>query len=194
MANSAVSFVFGVLTVLVIGAAAYIYVDFTKSETKVANYSAKDVDGDTYIYDKGNDVMEKAIEDTISNNLDEESIPTKNGVVSGMLCYPSSFLPEGEVVAKNTATDVVTSVAIDGTKSDYKIQLEPGTYNLRYQAHASGNDEFVSGYYTKCGIDSTADICDKNDAHDLIPITISAGEVVEEVRLCDFYYTDEPKF
>jgi hypothetical protein len=196
MANATTSFILGVLTVLVIGGAIYIYRDFTKSETKVANYSANDTNADTYIYDKDDKVMENAIDESINNNLDSDSVATQKGTINGTLCYPSDFIPKGELVAKNTATAEITKVTIDGTTNVYKIQVDPGTYNLRYQAHADNNNpnSFLSGYYTKCSINSDASVCNAADGHTLIPITVSGGDVKSDIKVCDFYYTDEPDF
>jgi hypothetical protein len=193
--NSITPFVMGILTVLVIISGVYFYMDFVRSKTTVANYSAKTTGkGEAYIYDKNNKDIEKAIDKSITENLDKSYVPVGKSEISGTLCYPSSFLPKGEVVAKNTDTNQLTTVEFSGLEPNYTIQVEPGTYNLRYQAHASGDDKYTSGYYTKCGIDSNVDVCDAPDGHKLIPVPVSAGELVSDVKLCDFYYQTEPKF
>ena len=170
--------------------------DFAKSKKTVANYNINDSGkGEAYIYDKGNKDLEEAIDKSITESLTEDFIPVSRGEISGTLCYPSDFLPKGEVVAKNTATNQLTTIEFNGQESGYKIQVDPGTYNLRYQAHASGNELYISGYYTKCGINGSFDVCEEaSDGHKLIPVTVSAGEVVDGIKLCDFYYQEEPEF
>lgn len=195
MANSTTGFILGVLTVIAIGVGIYLYMDFTKSETRVADYSAdeNDLGEDTYIYDKDDAIMEDAINDSIDENLNDD-VPAGNGFITGRLCYPSHFLPPGEIVAKNISTQQITEIDFDGTTSEYKIGVTPGTYNIRYQAHAFGNDEFSSGYYTKCGVEATVEACDAEGGHDLIPVEVSAGEIAGGVTLCDFYYEENPDF
>ena len=197
MANSVITYIFGILTVLVIAAGVYIYIDFTRSETTVANYRLGESRDDTYIYDKGDKVMENAIDQTIKDNLNAAPQAEKaKATVEGVLCYPSNFLPPGEIVAKNTVTDETTMMEVDGQAANFKMYLDAGTYNLRYQAYAGGNlsDDYISGYYTKCAIESTAEVCEAEDGHDLIPITVFVGETKSDVRLCDFYYSEEPAF
>lgn len=193
MANSVTGFIFGVLTVIIVGAAIYLYIDFTKSETRVADYDAG-VSGNTYIYDEGDEAAKEAINESIGESLPDDVVPTGNTFITGKLCFPSQFLPEGEIVAKNISTTEIISIDFDGTTSEYKIGVEPGTYYVRYQAHASGGEDYTSGYYTKCGIESTSEVCNADDGHELIPVEVSQGEIIGGIDLCDFYYQEEPEF
>ena len=196
MANAFTSFILGVLTVLVIIAGIYIFLDYTKSEKRIANYNADNNQSDTYIYDKSDKVLENAIDESIDQNLqaDPNVVAVSKATINGKLCYPSNFLPKGEIVAKETKTNKLTTIDYGGEFSTYKIEVDPGEYVLRYQAHASGNEDFLSGYYTKCAINSSADICNADDGHELIKVNVSGGDVVNNVDLCDFYYTEEPEF
>lgn len=193
-----ISFVLGILTTLIMGAVTYLYIDFTNSEKTIANYSSGGSKGNgLYIYDKGDEVMRKAIDKVIKEDIESSPQPEKaKATIKGMLCYPSDFLPSGEVIAKNTVTDETFTISVDGQAVNYQIQVEPGSYNLRYQAHASGNnpEAYISGYYTKCAMESNVDVCEAEDGHDLIPVTVFAGETETDIKLCDFYYSEEPNF
>lgn len=122
---------------------------------------------------------------------------TQTGVVSGKLCYPSSFLPPGEVVAKNLDTDKTYAQDYPGSfaggGSTYIFNLPEGVYHLRYQAHASSDtpDVFVSGYYTECAKTMHTNECTPDSGHININVDLKANEKVENVDLCDFYYSPE---
>jgi|GEM_PF-2630767 len=116
--------------------------------------------------------------------------------VSGRLCYPSHYLPPGNIVAKNTETNEVISQRYvgseNGGESTYKLQLSSGAYNLRYESGAKSKDatEFFAGYYTKCAMNE--ENCG-DGTHELIPVEVKSNPI-ENINLCDFYYSEEPKF
>ncbi len=123
-----------------------------------------------------------------------EATVSKKGIVSGKLCYPSSFLPPGEIVAKDLSSnktysqDYIGSIA--GGKSTYTFELPAGSYHLRYQAHASTNkpDIFTSGYYDECAKTMSTNECTPDSGHVSINITVSPETEIKDVDLCDFYY------
>lgn len=117
------------------------------------------------------------------------------GVVSGKVCFPGSYIPEGLVALKNLETDEVTTFPNQANQSLYVVKVPAGKYHARYQAYTNGIEgEYQSGYYTKCGIDSSYDVCNAPDAHVLIEVEIQNGGTVADVALCDFYYEKEPAF
>ena len=122
---------------------------------------------------------------------------TQTGVVSGKLCYPSSFLPPGEIVAKNLNTKEIYTQDYPGSfaggGSTYTLDLPEGVYHLRYQAHASSDtpDVFVSGYYTKCAKTMHTNECTPDSGHVNIGVELKTNEKVENIDLCDFYYSPE---
>jgi hypothetical protein len=120
--------------------------------------------------------------------------PNQVGTITGKLCYPSDFLPQGEIVAKDTENGKLYTQnyagSINGGSSAYSFQLPVGTYNVRYQAHASGNNKslFISGYYTKCATNNSQDGCNAADGHALIKISVLPNQTIQGIDLCDFYY------
>lgn len=123
-----------------------------------------------------------------------ETPEAQTGVVSGRLCYPSSFLPPGEVVAKDLDTDKTYTQDYPGSfaggGSTYTFNLPEGTYHLRYQAHPSSEkpEIFTSGYFTECAKTMHTNECTPDSGHINIDVRVNAGEKVESVDLCDFYY------
>lgn len=124
------------------------------------------------------------------------SAPTviEKGTVSGRLCYPSSFLPPGEIVAKDLDSgkiytqDYVGSMA--GGKLTYTFELPTGIYHLKYQAHASTKDAsiFTSGYFDECAKTMHTNECTPDDGHINIDVEVEEGKEIRDVDLCDFYY------
>ncbi len=116
--------------------------------------------------------------------------------VRGTLCYPSEILPVGEIVFKNIATQEMTYQKVDGSSSNYEIMLEPGTYIARYQAYIDEEtpDQFSSGYFTNCAMNPVYEICSDPGSHEHIPIVATAGQTIENIDLCDFYYEGQIVF
>jgi hypothetical protein len=116
------------------------------------------------------------------------------GTVSGKLCYPSSFVPPGEIVAKMLDSGKTYTQAYKGTFDGggltYSFELPVGTYHLRFQAHASTKDTsiFTSGYYDECAKTMHTNECTPDSGHVNIPVAVKAGEEALNVDLCDFYY------
>jgi hypothetical protein len=127
-----------------------------------------------YSYDKNNEAKDLEVFNQILKgfkfgNLNE----SETGKVTGKLCYPSDFLPQGEIVAKDINTDKIYSQSYPGNIQVYSFDLPQGTYHLRYQAHASANNQasFTSEYY----LDSN----NKNAS-----VNVETGKKVENVDLC----------
>lgn len=136
----------------------------------------------------------------ITGTPQESSFPTNEnttviqGVVSGKLCYPSSFLPPGEIVAKDLSNGKIYQQdypgTFDGGKLTYSFNLPAGLYHLRYQAHASTKEPeiFTSGYYTECAKTTHTNECTPDSGHVQIVVDVKVGQEVDGIDLCDFYY------
>jgi len=130
--------------------------------------------------------------------LKPENTPTvtQEGTVFGKLCYPSDFLPPGEIVAKDQISGKIYSQAYistrSGGKTTYSLTLPTGTYHLRYQAHASTNkpEIFTSGYYDECAKTMAGTECTPDDGHINIDVAVAANQEIENIDLCDFYYNE----
>lgn len=125
-----------------------------------------------------------------------ESTPeiSKKGTVSGKLCYPSSFLPPGEIIAKDldsgkTYTQIYKGT-FDGGGLTYSFELPVGIYHLKYRAHASTKDTsiFTSGYFDECAKTMHTNECTPDSGHINIDVEVLSGKEVQNVDLCDFYY------
>jgi len=113
------------------------------------------------------------------------------GTINGKLCYPSSFLPKGALEAKNTSTNAVYTQVYPGSqnggKTNYSFELPAATYILRYKAQASV-DTTIYGYHTEVCPTGVEPSCAADNARVNIKVTVKAGETVNNVDLCDFYY------
>jgi hypothetical protein len=103
------------------------------------------------------------------------------GKVKGKICYPSEWIPPMILYFQSTSNEVVVSQLIEENQNTYTIDLEPGTY----VAYAWLQDGYtLAGSYSElvtCGL--TVECLD----HSLIPITVEAGETINDVDICDWY-------
>lgn len=119
-----------------------------------------------------------------------------SGTVSGKLCYPSDFLPPGEIIAKNITTGKLTTTqypgSMNGGASTYTIELPAGNYHLKYQAHASTSkpDIFTSGYYDECAKTMHTNECTPDSGHINISVMVTTGQTIDKIDLCDFYASE----
>ena len=137
---------------------------------------------------------------TANTNTVQTPIATSEistGTVSGKLCYPSSFLPPGEIVAKNLDTKEIFTQSypgsFDGGGPGYSFELPIGTYHLKYQAHASTKDTgiFTSGYYDECAKTMHTNECTPDSGHINIDVKVGANKETRNIDLCDFYYNPD---
>lgn len=119
------------------------------------------------------------------------STPSSMGTVSGKLCYPSQFLPEGSIDAKDTVTKKVISEPFIGSqaggKANFTLNLPEGTYIFRYLAKNTPNTT-LSGFYTKTCPTGIETSCAQANVREHLEVKVLAGKAVEGVNLCDFYY------
>lgn len=107
------------------------------------------------------------------------------GTITGSLRYPSDGVPELLVYAIDTANpdNFYTTRTESGATTFTIPDVEPGDYHVvAYLADAP--DAGLAGGYSEmvpCGL--TAECTD----HTLIPVTVAAGETVEEVQVHDWY-------
>jgi len=102
------------------------------------------------------------------------------GTINGNICYPSEFIPEMTAYFQETTTNDVTQMPIALNQGTYSIDLPPGTY-IAYVWRAG---------YTTGGSYSQAVPCGLHVSctdHSLIPVPLAAGDVVNDVDLCDWY-------
>ena len=117
------------------------------------------------------------------------------GTVSGKLCYPSDFLPKGEIIAKDIVTGKLFSQDYPGSGNggteNFTFKLPIGTYHLKYQAHASLNepDKFISMYYTACATNNENNFCQSDANHTIINSVIKKNEESKGTALCDPGYS-----
>jgi hypothetical protein len=104
------------------------------------------------------------------------------GAISGRLGFPSEVVPPQKVYAIEVVGPRVYSVTTTMNQQTFTINgVAPGTY---YVVAYLANDPFRSGAYSQfvlCGL--TANCTD----HQLVPVTVRAGETTREVRVEDWY-------
>ena len=121
------------------------------------------------------------------------AVPTGSGVatgiISGKLCYPSQFLPEGAIEAKSTVNNTVVSESYAGTEggagNTYELAVPAGTYILRYKAGE------LYGYHTDVCPTGIEPSCAAANARENIKVEVAAKSTVTGIDLCDFYYSEE---
>jgi hypothetical protein len=114
------------------------------------------------------------------------------GRVEGIICYPSEFVPEGYILAKNVATEETKRKYFKGVPpgdQTYSLELEPGTYVFAYELGGS-----PAGFYTPCAL-FEINSCQPPESHRLKEVEVKAGQTVEEINICDYYYGEnKPDF
>lgn len=111
----------------------------------------------------------------------------KVGTIEGSLSFPSERIPpEIEICAKNTETaeSTCTTNHIKDAKytygTGYKIEVPPGKYTVI----ATVSDTALRGLYSEfvtCGLKADC------PSHALIPVTVTAGETVDNIDPADWY-------
>ncbi|MBI2021673.1 hypothetical protein HYS93_02180 [Candidatus Daviesbacteria bacterium] len=118
-----------------------------------------------------------------------------SGKVSGRLCYPSEFLPEGTIEAKRLSDGQIFTQNYPGSnnggKNTYSFELESGDYYLRYKI----SDKF-NGYSTTVCPTGQDESCGDTKPREIRKAEVKADQTVLGYDLCDFYYRDSnaPKF
>ncbi len=116
----------------------------------------------------------------------------RKGWVEGKICYPSDFIPDGYILAKNIVTGEVERQAFIFDKAvgnqKYSILLDEGKYVFSYEVTERGE---VEGFYTNCSKD--LENCLTWESHQLIEVEVMANETVTEIDICDYYYQSENK-
>jgi hypothetical protein len=131
-------------------------------------------------------------EDKISSTemLEITMEPTEvKGKIEGKVCYPSSFIPEGKILVKNTVTGEVLSqdFRMEGQNQKFVMELAEGKYMAAYQP----NEIEIMGFYSQCALEM--ENCATPESHRLKEIEVKPGVTVEKVDICDYYYQPENK-
>lgn len=112
------------------------------------------------------------------------------GIITGRLCYPSSFLPEGIIEAKEIGSGTIASIYYEGSEkggsNEYSLPVPQGKYILRYKI-----GEEMAGYHTdvcKTGMETT---CASENSRKHIEVSVSKNQTVSGIDLCDFYYSQD---
>lgn len=118
----------------------------------------------------------------ISSNQPPEDL--SKGFVTGKLCYPENFLPEGKIAAKNIDSGIIYTLYYPGSKngagSSYYFVLIPGKYKLRYETFIGTNQiKPFSAYY-------------KENSQ---VVEVENGKTIKNIDLCYYYPPNiEPDF
>ena len=106
--------------------------------------------------------------------------PTPAPNVLGKVCSPAEGVPAMNAYFQETTSNVVVVLPIATNQTSYKINLPPGTYI----AYAWMPDFSLGGLYSKavpCGLKASC------QDHTLLPFTITAGDPLTGIDLCDWY-------
>jgi hypothetical protein len=148
----------------------------------------------TYSYNQNNQIEAEKIFDQILSTFKftEQAGVKTTGDVSGRLCYPSEFIPPGEIIVKNVQSGTTVTQSYLGTESGggitYTISLPEGMYHLKFQTAPD-----YSGYYTECAKNPVNDICSLDTGHQHIDVSVTPDQVTKNIDLCDFYATEVQK-
>jgi len=128
------------------------------------------------------------------NPTEEEKIEESTIVIKGKVCYPSDFIPDGNILAKNIQTNKIESFPFtyESKNQNFSISLKEGNYIFAYE---SKNDK-TKGYYSKCALTTQNSDCSTSESHKPIVVNVKSNTTIENIILCDYYYGqgEEPNF
>lgn len=112
----------------------------------------------------------------------------EKGTVEGKICYPSSFIPDGQILAKNVETKEVFPqiFKMEGSNQEFEMELTEGKYVFAYKPD---DTEGMMGFYSPCAVEM--ETCATDESHELIEVKIKAGERLKNIDICDYYYEAE---
>lgn len=124
------------------------------------------------------------------------------GNVEGKICYPSSGVPSGYILAKNIKTNDVTEKYFGGANNPeqqkFSISLDEGSYVFAYRpilGDASGNYDGPYGFFTTCALTTDNVNCSTPESHQLTKVIVNKNEIMRDVIICDYYYeNNKPEF
>lgn len=122
--------------------------------------------------------------------------PSISGKITGSISFPSEVIPDNvEVCAKNTLTDVeyCTKDRIESPKYTYGVGYILEVPVGSYLVYSQGEGDLYKAYYSEfvtCGLKATC------LSHEPIAVSISAGQIVENVDPGDWYNipADKPSY
>lgn len=124
----------------------------------------------------------------------ESVLIEKDITVKGKICYPSSYIPDGYILAKNIQTNKIESFPFtyESKNQNFSISLKEGNYIFAYE---SKNDK-TKGYYSKCALTTQSSDCSTPESHKPIVVSIKFNTTINDISLCDYYYGqgEEPNF
>lgn len=107
------------------------------------------------------------------------------GVITGRLRFPSEIIPAQEICALEVNGSRHYCVSTEQNQPNYVLAgVDPGTYYLvSYGPGSKSGDPGQAGYtrFVQCGSSVSC-----ND-HALAPVSVKAGEVVDNIEVSDFY-------
>jgi hypothetical protein len=108
--------------------------------------------------------------------------PAPDGVITGVLSYPSDQIPPQQVVAINLDSGERHTVDTALDQTTYSLPVPAGSYHVI--AYILSDDSDYGGGYTEfvlCGLRADC------PSHELIPVVVVPGETVEDIDLTDWY-------
>lgn len=122
------------------------------------------------------------------------------GNVEGKICYPSSGVPQGYILAKNIKTDKITEIYFGGASNPeqqkFSVSLDEGKYVFAYKpklGSANNSNDNNYGFFTSCALTTDLKNCSTPDSHKLTEVDVNKGETLKDVIICDYYYDKDNK-
>ncbi len=104
------------------------------------------------------------------------------GAIRGQLAYPSEEIPALTLYARNTVTGKIVSLNTTANQNNYLVWAPAGTYEVF--AYLQKGSDSLSGAYTHFVVCGGSQSCTD---HALLPVTVAAGAVTDDVNLTDWY-------
>ena len=124
-------------------------------------------------------------------------VKTNTAIIYGKPVYPSDYMPEMMVYARNVKTGKTYPVKVAQGAKQYKMTLPaPATYiffswtNEKLGTTGDGIYSKVGAVLSECDGSSQAK-CDGYEKHIPKPIALKSGQVIKKLQIANYYYPSD---
>ncbi len=120
--------------------------------------------------------------------------PAATATIYGKSFYPSEYIPDMTVYARNVKTKKTYSVKVPGTMTYKMILPAPATYiffswtDEPLGQQLGSNESYPVGAVLSTCDGSSQEICEGHKKHIAKPISLKPGQTIKDLQIANYYY------